>query len=115
MRAERSRSRATIAVAALAAFGMVFCAVGESRAAMGRRSVLGSPVRVSLDVRQIRLADAIAFGADVLENPYVFYTTTGERYHRGGCMYLMKSCIPIRLKLAKAEGLTPCKRCKPPP
>ena len=44
----------------------------------------------------------------------VFVTSTGEKYHRYGCRYLMKSMIPIRLGEAKTSGLVPCPICDPP-
>jgi micrococcal nuclease len=44
----------------------------------------------------------------------VYITKTGNKYHRAGCKYLKKSCIPISLEEAKAEGYTPCKVCNPP-
>jgi len=44
----------------------------------------------------------------------VYITNTGKKYHSAGCRYLSKSCIPISLSEAKAEGYTPCSRCNPP-
>lgn len=44
----------------------------------------------------------------------VYITKTGKKYHRWGCRYLRKSCIPISLSEAKRLGYTPCKVCKPP-
>jgi len=44
----------------------------------------------------------------------VYITRTGRRYHRFGCQYLSRSCIPIELKKAKEMRYTPCKVCKPP-
>jgi competence protein ComEC len=44
----------------------------------------------------------------------VYITRTGSCYHRLGCRYLSKSCIPIPLAKAKAEGYRPCRVCKPP-
>ena len=44
----------------------------------------------------------------------VYITKTGKKYHRWGCRYLRKSCIPISLTEAKRRGYTPCKICKPP-
>lgn len=44
----------------------------------------------------------------------VYVTETGKKYHRLGCRYLSKSCIPISLTEAKRRGYTPCKVCKPP-
>ena len=41
----------------------------------------------------------------------VYITNTGEKYHRYGCQYLRKSCIPISLSEAKARGYEPCSRC----
>ena len=36
----------------------------------------------------------------------VYITRTGSKYHRGGCRYLSKSCIPISLDAARA-GYSP--------
>jgi competence protein ComEC len=44
----------------------------------------------------------------------VYITATGSCYHRRGCRYLSKSCIPITLAKAKAEGYRPCSVCDPP-
>lgn len=44
----------------------------------------------------------------------VYITKTGSKYHREGCRYLTKSCIPISLEDAKARGYTPCSVCGPP-
>ncbi len=44
----------------------------------------------------------------------VYITRTGKKYHRLGCRYLRKSCIPISLTEAVQQGYTPCKVCKPP-
>lgn len=37
----------------------------------------------------------------------VYITRTGSKYHRAGCRYLRKSCIPISLKDAIADGYSP--------
>lgn len=44
----------------------------------------------------------------------VYVTKTGEKYHRAGCRYLSKSCIPMSLADAKAAGYGPCSVCGPP-
>jgi predicted nuclease with TOPRIM domain len=44
----------------------------------------------------------------------VYITEKGKKYHRAGCQYLRKSCIPISLEDAKKRGYTPCSRCTPP-
>ncbi len=44
----------------------------------------------------------------------VYITKTGSKYHRLGCKYLSKSCIPISLEDAKARGYGPCSVCGPP-
>ena len=44
----------------------------------------------------------------------VFITSTGEKYHRYGCRYLIKSMIPISLGEARTSGLVPCPTCGPP-
>lgn len=43
----------------------------------------------------------------------VYVTKTGEKYHRAGCQYLKKSCIPISLDDAK-RSYSPCSKCNPP-
>ncbi len=43
----------------------------------------------------------------------VYITNTGKKYHREGCQYLKKSCIPISLDQAKLS-YDPCKVCHPP-
>jgi hypothetical protein len=37
----------------------------------------------------------------------VYITRTGSKYHSDGCRYLSRSCIPISLSEAKAEGYEP--------
>lgn len=49
-----------------------------------------------------------------INDPIVYITKSGKKYHRGSCSSLRRSKIPIRLSEAKARGYTPCKRCKPP-
>ena len=44
----------------------------------------------------------------------VHITKTGKKYHQAGCSSLSKSDIPVDLKAAKAKGLSPCSKCKPP-
>ena len=44
----------------------------------------------------------------------VFITSTGEKYHRHGCRYLIESMIPISLGEARMSGLVTCPRCGPP-
>ena len=48
------------------------------------------------------------------EDPIVYITKTGEKYHTGTCSYLRQSKIPIPLSEAVSGGYTPCSRCKPP-
>jgi len=48
------------------------------------------------------------------EDPTVYITKTGKKYHRGNCSYLRQSKIPIPLSEAVERGYTPCSRCKPP-
>jgi hypothetical protein len=47
-------------------------------------------------------------------NVTVYITRTGNHYHRLGCRYLAKSCIPVSLKDAVERGELPCSRCRPP-
>lgn len=44
----------------------------------------------------------------------VYITKTGSKYHRAGCRYLARSCIPIPLSEAKKLGYMPCSVCRPP-
>lgn len=49
----------------------------------------------------------------VMQDPTVYKTRTGDKYHRDGCRYLRKSKIAIKLSEAKRDGLIACKVCKP--
>ena len=55
-----------------------------------------------------------AGNTDNSEDPTVYVTRTGKKYHRGSCSYLRKSRIPAKLSEAKRQGYTPCSRCRPP-
>ena len=46
------------------------------------------------------------------ESPTVYWTKTGECYHKEWCQYL-KSKIEITVDNAKAIGLRPCSKCNP--
>ena len=48
------------------------------------------------------------------DDPIVYITKSGKKYHRGDCGYLRKSKIPIKLSEAKKKGYGACKGCKPP-
>jgi len=57
--------------------------------------------------------------SDVSQNnsqndPIVYVTKTGSKYHKAGCRYLSQSSIPIKLSDAIAQGYTPCSVCNPP-
>lgn len=43
----------------------------------------------------------------------VYVTESGKKYHREGCQYLRKSCIPISLEDARLS-YEPCSKCHPP-
>lgn len=47
-------------------------------------------------------------------DPYVYVTKHGKKYHRESCSYLRQSKIKIRLSEAKRRNYTACSRCKPP-
>jgi micrococcal nuclease len=49
------------------------------------------------------------------DDPLVYITETGGKYHLDGCRYLARSRIPISLSEAAALGYEPCGHCKPPP
>jgi len=49
-----------------------------------------------------------AAGTDI-----VYITNTGSKYHRAGCRYLSKSCMPVERSAAINKGLGPCSVCKP--
>ena len=48
------------------------------------------------------------------EDPVVYITKTGSKYHLESCSSLRDSGIPIRLSDAVAQGYEACKRCNPP-
>ena len=47
------------------------------------------------------------------EDPTVYVTKTGKKYHAAGCSYLKKSSIPMKLSVA-SQLYSPCSKCKPP-
>jgi len=47
------------------------------------------------------------------EDPIVYVTKSGTKYHRAGCRYLTNSAVPVRLSEAK-QRYAPCRVCKPP-
>ena len=48
------------------------------------------------------------------EEPLVYITETGRKYHRENCRYLERSKIPILLSTAVSIGYEPCRYCNPP-
>lgn len=48
------------------------------------------------------------------EDPIVYLTRSGTKYHAAGCRYLTKSSLPVTLSEAIAKGHTPCSACNPP-
>ena len=48
------------------------------------------------------------------EDPTVYITKTGSKYHTATCNYLKSSKIPISLSEASKRGYTPCSRCNAP-
>lgn len=43
----------------------------------------------------------------------VYKTKTGDCYHRSGCRYLSRSCIPVSKSNAISQGLRACSICNP--
>jgi methylphosphotriester-DNA--protein-cysteine methyltransferase len=60
------------------------------------------------------LAVVAASFARPVDDPTVYKTRTGSKYHLAKCSSLRQSKIEIKLSQAKQEGLQPCKRCHPP-
>lgn len=51
--------------------------------------------------------------AQAQDDPTVYISKNGLKYHRSDCIYLKKSKIPIKLS-AVGERYSPCSRCNPP-
>ena len=49
--------------------------------------------------------------SQVGDDPIVFGTNTGSKYHRDGCRSLTLSKIPMKLSAAKSRGLSACGIC----
>lgn len=49
------------------------------------------------------------------QDPQVYITETGKKYHLADCRYLARSRIPIQLSTAASFGYDPCGHCNPPP
>jgi competence protein ComEC len=56
-------------------------------------------------------------GQSKMDDPFVYITKTGKKYHNRNCSYLKlsKNIEKIKLREAKVRGFKPCSRCKPPP
>src|SRR6267378_993114 len=52
---------------------------------------------------------AIVYSQD---DPTVYVTRSGSKYHASGCIYLRKSAVPIKLSEA-IKRYSPCSRCRP--
>ena len=64
-----------------------------------------------LDLTQVGLHYGKSYAPD--DDPIVYITETGTKYHRDGCQFLAKSKIPIKKSEAIKQGYTPCGVCKP--
>ena len=51
--------------------------------------------------------------AQTVDDPIVYVTRTGSKYHSAGCRYLAKSSIPMKLSEARLR-YGPCSVCNPP-
>lgn len=47
------------------------------------------------------------------DEPIVYITKSGKKYHEDGCSHLSNSSIPVTLEQALQEGKEPCSRCHP--
>ena len=52
--------------------------------------------------------------AEEADDPTMYITRTGTRYHAANCPHLAKSKIRMRLSEAKQKGYQPCTVCEPP-
>ena len=48
------------------------------------------------------------------QDPTVYITKAGTKYHTDGCKYLKNSYIEVKLSEARNRGLEPCSVCNPP-
>jgi len=53
-------------------------------------------------------------GDESADDPVVYVTRTGRKYHRADCPHLRKGGTPIKRSEARKRGLEPCSRCDPP-
>lgn len=70
-------------------------------------------LRRTLTPALMLVAVAASFARPV-DDPTVYRTKTGAKYHTASCSSLRKSKIAIKLSEAKAQGLGACLRCHPP-
>jgi competence protein ComEC len=73
-----------------------------------------TPAATPCGIADVVFADLGPMTREAMRDPTVFRTRYGTHYHRGGCFYLRKSCIPVFLSEARAAALAPCSRCAPP-
>jgi len=58
----------------------------------------------------VELTDYLSYYED---EPVVYVTKSGKKYHTADCSYLTDTAYPVSLEQAIAEGKTPCSRCHP--
>ncbi len=86
---------------------------GPPLAPAGAQTPAGHPIGPgdgTTSTPRVAAADDQKSGGD---DPAVYVTRTGTRYHRAGCRYLARSRIPVALKDAAAR-YAPCSVCGPP-
>jgi hypothetical protein len=59
------------------------------------------------------VAPSVAVQESRRQDPTVYGTRTGTKYHADGCRYLRSSKIAMKLSEAKKRGLTACSKCRP--
>lgn len=64
-------------------------------------------------VKKVTVKSSSSSGSSTSNSQTVYITDTGEKYHRSSCSSLSKSKHAISLSSARAQGYTPCARCKP--
>ena len=60
------------------------------------------------------VSDNAATQPAAADGPSVYVTTSGKKYHTKDCQFARHGATAMTIKEAKARGLTPCARCKPP-
>ena len=94
--------------------GEAYVDVNATLVAWGRQHYPGHDwLRYTSKPTEFTDGAASATGPQPADDPIVWVTRSGKRYHKEGCDGLARSRFPLARSVALARGFTPCRACDP--